>query len=228
MIYKHSLFAIKFQYQKMQHLPFPPVAFLLRPQFWLVLGVSLLALGQSLFGAPERPTLGAADAPISILEVRSFGCSHCQQFHEAIFPPLKQQFIDTGKVSWSMLDTLTDPGEDATILRVAHCLHAQGLYWQNNAFLFAHSDQRPAFLIFETEDLESVEMEALQACLEADETEAYVQAQLAAVKELKITTLPTLILRKQRWDGATIELRIEGDTTVEAVRRKIAQLQQMR
>ena len=42
--------------------------------------------------------LGAADAPVTIIEYASFTCPHCADFHADQFQRLKADYIDTGKV----------------------------------------------------------------------------------------------------------------------------------
>src|SRR5205807_3525317 len=42
--------------------------------------------------------LGAAEAPVTIVEYASMTCPHCADFHTKTFPELKQRYIDTGKV----------------------------------------------------------------------------------------------------------------------------------
>lgn len=42
--------------------------------------------------------LGDPNAPIKIVEYASFTCPHCANFHADVFPELKANFIDTGKV----------------------------------------------------------------------------------------------------------------------------------
>ena len=42
--------------------------------------------------------LGAADAPVTIVEYASMTCPHCAHFHETTYPELKKRYIDTGKV----------------------------------------------------------------------------------------------------------------------------------
>jgi len=42
--------------------------------------------------------LGAADAPLTMIEYASLTCPHCANFHKGIFPMLKADYIDTGKV----------------------------------------------------------------------------------------------------------------------------------
>ena len=43
---------------------------------------------------------GKDDAPIQVLEYFSLTCPHCSYFYENIFPKLKEEYIDTGKVKW--------------------------------------------------------------------------------------------------------------------------------
>jgi protein-disulfide isomerase len=42
--------------------------------------------------------LGAADAPVTIVEFSSLTCPHCAAFAQNVFPMLQSQYIDTGKV----------------------------------------------------------------------------------------------------------------------------------
>ena len=43
---------------------------------------------------------GKADAPVVIVEYASMTCGHCAAFHNDVFPTLKKDFIDTGKVKF--------------------------------------------------------------------------------------------------------------------------------
>lgn len=43
-------------------------------------------------------TLGAADAPVTMVEYSSFTCPHCAHFHIDTLPKIKETFVDTGKV----------------------------------------------------------------------------------------------------------------------------------
>ena len=42
--------------------------------------------------------IGAPDAPVKIVEYLSFTCPHCAHFHADVYPKLKADYIDTGKV----------------------------------------------------------------------------------------------------------------------------------
>ncbi len=42
--------------------------------------------------------LGAKDAPVTVIEYASMTCPHCATFTRDVFPKLKSEYIDTGKV----------------------------------------------------------------------------------------------------------------------------------
>ena len=46
-------------------------------------------------------TLGEADAPVEIIEYGSFTCPHCATFEQEVFPQIKENYIDTGKVKFT-------------------------------------------------------------------------------------------------------------------------------
>jgi protein-disulfide isomerase len=60
--------------------------------------------------APE-PTdfsLGDPNAPVKIVEYASFTCPHCATFHEQVFKDLKRDYIDTGKVQFTLREVYFD------------------------------------------------------------------------------------------------------------------------
>jgi protein-disulfide isomerase len=44
--------------------------------------------------------LGKATAPVTVIEYVSLTCPHCASFHKTLFPRMKKEFIDTGKVRY--------------------------------------------------------------------------------------------------------------------------------
>lgn len=52
--------------------------------------------------------LGAEDAPVTVIEYASFTCPHCAAFHEEVYPQLKADYIDTGKIAFVYRDVYFD------------------------------------------------------------------------------------------------------------------------
>ncbi len=53
-------------------------------------------------------SLGSADAPVKITEYASYTCPHCAHFHAEVFTQLKRDYIDTGKVHFTMREVYFD------------------------------------------------------------------------------------------------------------------------
>jgi protein-disulfide isomerase len=66
---------------------------------------------EELMGPNALPDIvvGKADAPITIVEYASMTCSHCAAFHKDVYPTLKKNFIDTGKVKFILREFPLDP-----------------------------------------------------------------------------------------------------------------------
>ena len=58
--------------------------------------------------APGDFSIGSADAPVKIVEYASFTCPHCAHFHETVFGQLKTNYIDTGKVHFTLREVYFD------------------------------------------------------------------------------------------------------------------------
>lgn len=87
------------------------------PRRAVVAGIAALPLlattaraGESPKDANETPgnktyalgdiVLGNKDAKVTVIEYASFTCPHCASFHVQVYPKLKAEYIDTGKVKF--------------------------------------------------------------------------------------------------------------------------------
>ena len=52
--------------------------------------------------------MGKADAPVTIIEYASFTCPHCAAFEAEVFPEIKKNYIDTGKVRFILREVYFD------------------------------------------------------------------------------------------------------------------------
>lgn len=57
---------------------------------------------------PVDFTLGSPDAKVKMVEYASFTCPHCAQFHADVFKKLKADYIDTGKVHFTLREVYFD------------------------------------------------------------------------------------------------------------------------
>jgi protein-disulfide isomerase len=60
-------------------------------------------------GPLSDQVLGAAEAPVTVIEYASMTCPHCAHFSETTFPEFKKRYIDTGKVRFIFREFPLDP-----------------------------------------------------------------------------------------------------------------------
>lgn len=51
-------------------------------------------------GALPEMSFGRTDAPVTLVQYASLTCPHCRAFHREVYPQLKRDYIDTGKVRY--------------------------------------------------------------------------------------------------------------------------------
>lgn len=55
-------------------------------------------------GLLAESAYGSPDAPVTIVQYASLTCPHCKRFHAEVYPVLKRDYIDTGKVRYILRD----------------------------------------------------------------------------------------------------------------------------
>ncbi|MGE0828307.1 MAG: thioredoxin domain-containing protein [Hyphomonadaceae bacterium] len=97
-----------------------------RRSLLLLAGSAALVLGCT--GSEATPsnetdmTIGAENAPVHLIEYASATCPHCREFHETVWPTLKANYIDTGKVRFTFREMATAPPEVAVAMfQLARC-----------------------------------------------------------------------------------------------------------
>jgi protein-disulfide isomerase len=86
----------------------------------------------------EMFTLGAANAPLHLVEYASATCPHCAHFHETNWARLKSGYIDTGRVRYTLREMVTPPPQVAVAMfQVARCNGADAAeYYRRLGILF--------------------------------------------------------------------------------------------
>jgi protein-disulfide isomerase len=106
----------------------------------VVIGTAAWAGLGSLAQAAEGDdfTIGAAAAPVHLIEYASLTCSHCAAFHEANWTTLKTNYIDTGRVRLTLREILTPPASvSLAMFQLARCDGADANeYFRRVAILF--------------------------------------------------------------------------------------------
>jgi protein-disulfide isomerase len=151
--------------------------------------------------------LGPADAKVTIIEYASMTCSHCAAFHKTTWPALKERWIDTGKVRFTLREFPLDPLATAAFMLARADNSAR--YYPITDLLF---DQQATWA-FVPKPLDALEQMMKQAGFSREKFEATLKDQklydaINAVKErgmtvFKVNSTPTFFINGQKHQGET-------------------------
>ncbi len=150
----------------------------------------------------QEYALGDPNAPIEVIEYASFTCPHCARFHSDVWPELKANFIDTGKVHFIFRPVYFDgPGLWADML--ARCTGDNDKFFGIADILFdrqaewsrAGSQAGVAAGIVSVGKQAGIDEETVLACLQDnDKAQALVTAFQANVERDKIQGTPSFMI----------------------------------
>jgi protein-disulfide isomerase len=145
----------------------------------------------------NRPVMGAADAPVTVVEFTDYQCPFCLRFIKNTFPNLKKDYINTGKVRWVVLDMPLSFHKDALkAARAAHCAGDQGKFWEMRELLFANSRKLAAeFLPGYAGDL-GLNVEDFKSCLDSDKHQDEIDRDAQLAKTAGLTGTPSFVIGK--------------------------------
>src|SRR5262249_25070646 len=88
-----------------------------------------------------RPNLGREDAPVTLVEFSDYQCPFCKRHFSTVYPALKKDYIDTGKLRYVFRDfpiaNLHPQAKKAH--EAAYCAREQNRYWEMHDLLFENS-----------------------------------------------------------------------------------------
>src|SRR5215467_14564028 len=80
--------------------------------------------------------LGRATAPLTMVEFTDYQCPYCRGFQATVWPKLKSEYIDTGRLRYIARDLpLAIHAAAAPAAEAAHCAGDQGKFWDMHAAL---------------------------------------------------------------------------------------------
>ncbi|HYO88293.1 MAG TPA: DsbA family protein, partial [Candidatus Limnocylindrales bacterium] len=146
------------------------------------------------------PSRGPDDAPVTIVEFADFRCSYCARFHAQTLTPLLEAYGDNVRFVYRDYPIL---GADSVTAALAgECATDQGKFWEFHDLIYGNQQDltREAFTTYAA-DL-GMDVEAFNACLDADDTTTRVQRDFSAGQELGVSGTPTFFVNGRILVGA--------------------------
>ena len=139
------------------------------------------------------PSLGPADAPITIVEFSDFQCPFCRRFQQDTYKNLLNAY--PGKIRFVYRNLpLTSIHPDAFAAAVAsRCANEQNAFWPYHDKLFSSDQLGQAVYIQYATDL-GLDETAFKECLASDRNNAFIQSDSDFATQLGISSTPTFFV----------------------------------
>ena len=153
--------------------------------------------------------LGPATAPVTVTEYASMTCGHCAHFNETVFPKIKSEYIDSGKVRYVFREFPLDIKAAAGSM-LARCIAKDdaGKYFAVIDMLFKQQNDWVAKNTTETltriGKQAGLSGQAIEDCLKDQALLDKIAAdQKFASDVLKVNSTPTFFINGEMVKGAT-------------------------
>jgi protein-disulfide isomerase len=163
----------------------------------------------------DDPTLGQADAPVTIVEYGDFKCPFCTRFAQETEPQLVHQYVDTGKVRLVWRDFPRIDAGSPVAAAAARCAAKQGRFWPYHDALYDYiwtnwygagrsAEGLTAYDGHYEELAQSVglDLDAFRSCVSSGRTRSIVTASHQEGLADGVTGTPTFLVNGQRVVGA--------------------------
>jgi protein-disulfide isomerase len=156
-------------------------------------------------GSLPELTMGSASAPVTIVEYGSLTCPHCAAFSKEVYPQIKSQYIDSGKVRFIFREFSRNTLDVAGFL-LARCLGDDKAYAADE-LLFASQDKwafvdKPLEPLVASLRAAGLSQDKAQECLKNQKlADAIVAVQKRANDDVKITGTPTFVINGKVYGG---------------------------
>ncbi len=170
------------------------------------------------------PTLGRADAPVTIVEFSDFECPFCQRHFTQTWPEIKRDYVDTGKVRYVFLDFPLEQihFKARKAAEAAHCAAEQGRFWEMHDLLFAQNGNLDVGQYGNYAKTLGLEAFAFDLCLGSGKQAAKINRNLASGTSIGINATPSFIITKtERGDIVSGGSLITGAQPYEQFREAI-------
>jgi protein-disulfide isomerase len=154
-----------------------------------------------------RHVLG--DGPVAVVEFTDFECPYCKRHATEVFPQLKKELIDTGKIRYVSMHFPLDMHQNA--VRMAREAECATEFWAARDDLFAGRPLDPD-----------------KECMSAEETLALIRSEQEEGFRLgeKSMGTPSFFVGLVRGDGGVdLKRRINGSRLLDTFREEVARLE---
>jgi protein-disulfide isomerase len=149
--------------------------------------------------------MGAANAPITIVEYSDFNCGYCLRFHQQTYPALIDLYVKTGKAKFAYKQFAILGPDSVSAAQASECAADQNKFWEYHDLVFtkrlAGQGLSVDSLIAYAGEMK-LDTAKFTACLQNNQTADRIQADLNEAQQAGFRGTPTFVINGKVLVGA--------------------------
>ncbi len=155
----------------------------------------------------NSPVLGSKSAPLTMVEFTDYQCPFCQRFHTTVYPELKKNYIDTGKVRFYSRDLPLDFHANAMrAAMAARCAQDQGKFWELREVMSSNPDKLDLDNLVKDATELKMDVNAFRTCVTSEKYKEAVQSDVMEAMRIGANGTPSFVVGKSTPEGVDGEL----------------------
>lgn len=151
--------------------------------------------------AADDPSIGPANAPVTVVEFSDFQCPFCQRVVPTI-KEIKARYGDRVRVVWKDFPLTQIHPQAFDAARAGNCAQEQGKFWEFHDQLFANQAALQVDALKRYAAAVGMDAARFNQCVDSGKYEARVQAALDAGGKLGVGSTPTTFINGRAISGA--------------------------
>lgn len=173
-------------------------------------GEATQVAGQGKYEVAGDHAIGNADATVTIVEYASVVCGACANWHNSVYPDLKKEYVDTGKVRFVFREFPTSPANFAYAgFTIANCAD-EDRFFENISMQFSRqsailSSANPRKAYEDLAKASGLSVADYEACLADEDWKTAYDAKVDAAVAAGVNATPTFFINGEKAKVFTIE-----------------------
>jgi len=144
---------------------------------------------------PSEQALGSGAAPLTMVEFTDYQCPYCRRFQAEVWPRLKREYVDTGKLRFIVRDLpLPFHAGAKPAAEAAHCAGEQGKFWPMHDALLATGADLSAKGIEHRAGALGLDVGRFDACVAGGKYAAAIERNAAQAHALGLRGTPAFVI----------------------------------
>ncbi|MCA9923897.1 MAG: DsbA family protein [Anaerolineales bacterium] len=147
---------------------------------------------------------GDASAPVTIIEILDFGCTHCRDFQNETEPLIDSEYVATGDVRFVVMPYALS-GSTLPATNAALCANEQGAYFDYADALFAQYDSDNYLTrdsLISTGEAVGLEMTSFAACVDDGRYNSTITDNIDIARLNRVNSTPNFFVNGVQLEGA--------------------------